>query len=129
VQQRPTGRGKCRRITCWARDSEIVGDRRRSWDEVRAAIEKILTAAEWPEDREFRYLLVDDATCRSKMHPRYLISIKGGIRYDQGFQRLPKGRRNDVSPLGSALHDEVLRTYQEGEHDMEIVRVFDRSTP
>jgi hypothetical protein len=126
---RLAGRGKCRRITCWARDSEIVGDRRRSWDEVRAAIEKILTAAEWPEDREFRYLLVDDATCRSKMHPRYLISIKGGIRYDQGFQRLPKGRRNDVSPLGSALHDEVLRTYQEGEHDMEIVRVFDRSTP
>ncbi|WP_291983253.1 MULTISPECIES: hypothetical protein [unclassified Candidatus Accumulibacter] len=124
---RLAGRGKCRGITCWARDSEIVGDRRYSWDEVRAAIEKILTAAEWPGDREFRYLLVDDATCRSKMHARYLVSIKGGIRYDQGFQRLPKGRRNDVSPLGSVLHDHVLKTYHEGEHDMEIVRAFERT--
>lgn len=61
------------------------------------------------------------------MPPRYLVSVKGGIRFDQGFQRLSRGRRNDVSPLGSTLHDEVLKTYQEGVHDMEIVRTFDWS--
>lgn len=122
---RLAGSGKCRRITCWARESEIVGDRRHTWDEVCLALGRLLTAAKWPLDREFRYVLVDDATRRSKMHPRYLVSIKGGIRYDQGFQRLPKGRRNEVSPLGAKLHDEVLKTYHEGEHDMKIVRVYE----
>jgi hypothetical protein len=124
---RVASRGKCRTVTCWARYSEVVGDRRHSWEEVVEALGKILLAAEWPPDRKFCYILVDDATSRSKMHPRYLVSIKGGIRFDQGFQRLPKGRRNDVSPLGAALHVEVLKTYQEDEHDMSIVRVFEKS--
>lgn len=118
-------KGKCRVVTIWARDSNIVGDRQNSWDEVQAAVRKILRSARWPEDRRFSFVLVDDATCRSKMHPRYLLSIKGGIRFDQGFQRLSKARRNDVSPLGKALHGEVLEIYHEGRHDMEIVRRLD----
>lgn len=122
---RIAGRGKCRRVTCWARDSEIVSEKKHSWGEVQAALKRLLASADWPEDRKFRYFLVDDAVCRSKMHPRYLFSIKGGIRFDQGFQRLPKGRRNDVSPLGVQLLEEVLGTYQYGGHDMEIVRSFD----
>lgn len=123
---RTASRGKCRKISCWARDSEVVGNRSsHNWAEVSEALRQILSTAEWPSDRAFQYVLVDDVTCRSKMHPRYLVSVKGGIRFDQGFQRLPKGRRNDVSPLGSALHDAVLRIYQEGEHDMKIVRTYE----
>jgi hypothetical protein len=117
--------GKCRRITCWARHSDIVGERRHSWEEVQAGLSTILSEARWPADREFRYVLVDDATAKTKMHPRYMFSIKGGIRYDQGFQCLSKGRRNDVSPLGRSLHEEVLRIYHEGEHDMRIEKVFE----
>lgn len=120
-------KGKCRAVTVWARDSNIIGDRQNSWDEVREAVGTILHSACWPEDRKFSLVMVDDATCKSKMHPRYLLSIKGGIRFDQGFQRLPKGRRNDVSPLGKSLHGEVLKTYYEGQHDMKIVRRLDSS--
>lgn len=122
---RSAAKGKCRRVTCWARGSEIVSEKRHTWEEVRAALERVLSSACWPSDREFRYLLVDDATCRSKMHPRYLFSIKGGIRFDQGFQRLPKGRRNDVSPLGAQVLEDVLATYRDGGNDMEVVRTFE----
>jgi len=118
-------KGKCRKITCWGRESEVVGERRHSWEEVGTALSGILKSAAWPADREFRYILVDDAAARMKMHPRYLLSIKGAIRYDQGFQRLPKGRRNDVSPIGAGLHVELLKTYHEGGHDMRVERVFE----
>ena len=118
-------KGKCRKITCWARESEVVGERRHSWEEVSTALSGILKAAAWPADRAFSYILVDDATARMKMHPRYLLSIKGAIRYDQGLQRLPKGRRNDVSPIGAGLHVELLKAYHEGMHDMKVERVFE----
>ena len=112
--------GKCQRISCWARASEVIGERRHTWDEVVGALDSILEAAGWPKDRTFRYLLVDDQLSKFKMHPRYMFSIKGGIRYDQGFQRLSKDRRNEVSPVGASLHDELLKTYHEGGHDMVI---------
>lgn len=122
---RIAGKGKCRKITCWARDREVVDERRHSWEEVKAALRGILERAAWPADRSFRYVLVDDVTAKTKMHPRYLLSIKGGIRYDQGFQRLPIGRRNDVSPIGAKLHGEVLKTFHEDCHDMRLERVFE----
>lgn len=117
-------KGKCNKITCWARGSEVIGERRNSWEEVVLAIQEILRDAEWPRNRNFQFNFVDDATTRTKMHPRYLFSIKGGIRYDQGFQRLSKGRRNDVSPIGEKLHLELIKTYHEDGHDMRIERVF-----
>lgn len=122
---RIAAKGKCRKITCWVRDREVVDERRHSWEEVKAALRGILERADWPADRSFRYVLVDDATAKTKMHPRYLLSIKGGIRYDQGFQRLPKGRRNDVSPMGAQPHAEALKTFHEGGHDMRIEREFE----
>jgi hypothetical protein len=48
-----------------------------------------------------------------------MISIKGGIRFGQGFQRLSKGR-NDVSPLGVAVHQDLIKTYHDGEQDMKV---------
>jgi hypothetical protein len=121
-------KGKCRKITCWARGSEVMGERRNSWEEVGSAIEHILQDAGWQGNREFQYNFVDDATTRSKMHARYMLSIKGGIRYDQGFQRLTRGRRNDVSPIGTQLHVELIKTYHEGAHDMRIEHVFEFAT-
>jgi hypothetical protein len=105
-----------------------MGERRNSWEEVGSAIEHILQDAGWQGNREFQYNFVDDATTRSKMHARYMLSIKGGIRYDQGFQRLTRGRRNDVSPIGTQLHVELIKTYHEGAHDMRIEHVFEFAT-
>lgn len=118
-------KGKCRKITCWASEGKVVGERSHSWEEVGEALNDILGQANWPTERVFRYVLVDDATARTKMHARYVLSIKGGIRFDQGFQRLPSGRRNEVSPIGEKPHEELIKTYHEGAHDMKVERVFE----
>ena len=39
--------------------------------------------------------------------------IKGGIRFDQGFQQLPAGRRMTVSPISKIVHDELLGLFFE----------------
>lgn len=116
--------GKCQRVTCWARESHVVGERSFSWQEVEGRIRAMLLKIEWPKDRNFEYLLVDDAHSTEKMHGRYLVSIKGGIRLEQGFQRLSKGRSVDISPVGSKVHDDLLRYYYEGLHGMKVTQRF-----
>ena len=66
-------------------------------------------------------ILVDDESRQTKMHGRYLLSIKGGIRFDQGFQKLPEGRHVDVGPIGKTIHDALLDIYCDGKHDMRVI--------
>jgi hypothetical protein len=121
-------KGQCRAITCWARASEVADPKRNTWADVCAALDRVLAAVVWPVDRSFQFILVDDAVAKSKMHARYLFSIKGGIRYDQGLQSLPKGRRNEVSPIAAAVHDGLIRVFQEGEHDMVVEQSYQRGS-
>jgi hypothetical protein len=76
--------------------------------------------AKFQSGYQIELVCVADDTCASKMHDRYLLSIKGGIRFSQGFQELPQGREVDVSPLGGTVHNSLLRIFLEGEHDMKI---------
>jgi len=55
------------------------------------------------------------------MHGRYLLSIKGGVRLDQGFQNLPAGRQVDVGPIGKPIHNQLLDIFFDGKHDMRVV--------
>jgi hypothetical protein len=70
--------------------------------------------------REIEMILVDDESRQTKMHGRYLLSMKGGIRFDQGFQKLPEGRHVDVGPVGKNTHDALLDIYGDGKHDMQV---------
>ncbi|MCW2311308.1 hypothetical protein M2244_001036 [Rhodoferax antarcticus] len=54
------------------------------------------------------------------MHGRYLLSIKGGIRLDQGFQQLPTGRKVEVGPIGKIVHDGLLEIFFDYKHDMNV---------
>ena len=54
-------------------------------------------------------------------HSRCIISIKGGIKIDQGFKILGNGRQsNQALPIGENLHNELCQMYFEGKHDMSI---------
>ena len=66
-------------------------------------------------------ILIDDESRQTKMHGRYLLSIKGGIRFDQGFQKLPEGRHVDVGSIGKNTHDALLDIYCDSKHDMQVV--------
>lgn len=111
---------KCQRVVCFARTSNVVGSLKHSWDEVRTALDCILSAVSWSADRAFEYMLVDDERMDTKMHGRYLFSIKGGVRFDQGFHRLPIGRKVEISPVGANNHDYLWRTYHEDRSGMEM---------
>ncbi len=116
-------KGKCQKISLWARASEVIGTRKESviCKDIEIALRKFATQANLPPRREVEMILVEDESKKDKMHGRYLLSIKGGIRFDQGFQQLADGRLADVGPVGKSVHDELLKTYFEGRHDMRIV--------
>lgn len=115
-------KGKCKMVTCWARDSEITGLRSgHTWDEIKKSIKEV-SSIFVKQGGRFNYRLLDDLTTTHKMHARYLLSLKGAIRFDQGFQRLTKGKKIDVSPVGKTVHEELITRYIEGNSGMNPVR-------
>ncbi len=69
----------------------------------------------------FHYHWVSDDTSRDKLHARYLLTEKGGIQFDQGFQVLrPSGKRNMVSPVGLDLHRELFDRFTSGKNAFDV---------
>ena len=65
------------------------------------------------------YLLLDE-TAKDKLHARYLLTDCGAVKYDQGFQKLPSGRINIVSPVGTDLHDSLYKKFSQKNFDFKI---------
>lgn len=116
-------KGKCQKITLWARAAEVCG--RGAYavikTDLEARLRQLARQAGFKPGREIEMMLVEDETRQAKMHGRFLLSIKGGIRFDQGFQQLPQGRCVDVGPVGKATHNALLDLYFDGQHDMRVV--------
>jgi hypothetical protein len=110
---------KCQSVVCYARASHVISSRGFSWDELVSAWKSLLSDIRWQPKRRFRYILIDDEASYTKMHGRYLFSLQGSIRLEQGFQKLPRGRKVDISPVAKAVHEDLLKTYLEGKHDMQ----------
>lgn len=118
-------RGKADSVIIWARASKVCGDPPSGsvCAKVRDALAGLAkrTGFDGPGQR-IELKLVRDESSVSKMHGRYLLSIKGGIRFDQGFAKLPKGRQMDVGPIGQQAHSELMAIYVDGRHDMIVVK-------
>lgn len=118
---------KCKRIVIWARASNFstgVNLSKTILDDIRNELEVLCRKSGVPPGFVAEYVFVRDEDRDSKMHGRYLLSIRGGVRLDQGFESLPKGRKVDVGPLGKCTHEELLAVYHEGKHDMKIMNQF-----
>ena len=117
------GKGKCQKISLWARASEVFGHS--ACAVIKADLEdrlrQLARQAGFKPGREIEMILVEDESRQAKMHGRFLLSIKGGIRFDQGFQQLPQGRCVDVGPVGKTTHNALLDIYFDGKHDMRVV--------
>ena len=115
-------KGKCEKITLWARASIVIGHS--TYAAIKNDLEETVTQlarqANFKPGRAIEVLLVEDESRQTKMHGRYLLSIKGGIRLDQGFQQLPEGRHVDVGPIGKTTHNVLLDIYFDGKHDMRV---------
>jgi hypothetical protein len=113
--------GKCQKVTIWARTIDEVGDAlRQAQVNVKNSLSELANEVGFRGDKSLELFWVSDEISECKMHARYLLSIKGGIRLDQGFQQLPKGRRVDVSPVGKDIHMNLLDIFFDGKHDMQI---------
>ena len=116
-------KGKCQKISLWARESEVC--RRGTYAVIKADLEdrlhRLAHQAGFKPGREIEMILVEDESRLAKMHDRFLLSIKGGIRFGQGFQQLPQGRHVEVGPVGKTTHNALLDIYFDGKHDMRVV--------
>ncbi len=119
-------KGKCQKILLWVRASEVFGSGNPSTikADLEDALRRLARQADFKPGRAVEMILVDDESRQTKMHARYLLSIKGGIRLDQGFQQLKEGLRVDVGPIGKAIHNALLDIYFDGVHDMKVVERF-----
>lgn len=113
-------KGKSEKVTLWSRASEVYGSANQaSIDrDLYEFLKRLVTSSGFKPGRQVEMILVEDETSKSKMHSRHLLSIKGGVRLDQGFQQLPTGRKVNVGPDGQAIHNELLDIYLDGQHDM-----------
>jgi hypothetical protein len=115
--------GKCEKVSLWVRESEVR--KRGTYAVMKADLEdclrRLARQASFKPGREIELVLIEDESRQAKMHDRYLLSIKGGIRFGQGFQELPQGRHVDVGPVGKTTHDALLDIYFDGKHDMRVV--------
>lgn len=115
-------KGKSQKISLWMRASEIFGSGGHATikTDLEDALRRLAAQANFKAGREIQMILVEDESRQTKMHGRYLLSIKGGIRLDQGFQQLLEGRHVDVGPIGKTAHNALLDIYFDGKHDMRV---------
>lgn len=94
--------------------------------EIETTIKKIIDRCKPQKNISFKYYLVDDAISPDKLHARYLITEKGGIKFDQGFQRIrPKGRKNIASPIGENLHKTLFEKFSKMKNEFQISKTID----
>lgn len=115
-------KGRCQSIQFWVRASELF--KNGSPSAIMTDLRKELLAwskiAKFSHGAQLKVFAMEDETSREKMHGRYLLSIKGGIRLDQGFQELPQDRKVEVGPIGKHPHSDLLSIYLDGKHDMKL---------
>lgn len=58
------------------------------------------------------------------VHARYLLSLKGALKYDKGFGEEPR-REVDIHAVSQTLHEEYVRLFIEGQHGHQVVEHFE----
>ena len=115
-------RGKCQRVTLWGRASKLLGNLGQSENRIQVALRTAKMQAGLRPGVKVSFLLIDDAKSVNKMHARFLLSRRGCIYFDQGFQLLPRGRRTLVGPVGPDVHAQYIEIYLNRKNDFTILR-------
>ena len=119
--------GKCKKVLIFARNSEVAKkfSSKKKIEAIEMALEDIRQHARLRAP--IRMFLLDDKESKDRLHGRYLFSMKGGVRLDQGFQELRQGKgfkKVEVSPVGKSVLHELHRKFVRGDNDLEKVLVM-----
>lgn len=107
--------GRCRKFRIYARATAMSQP-----EAIEDTLRELLRKAGDPV-KEFEMNLVEDAHSSDKLHARYLLSVRGALRFDRGFQTLPAGRKNDISVVGEGVHRTLVQEFMEDRHGLEVV--------
>ena len=100
----------------WVRSSEVAG---RSVIEER--VRDLIERRDGRGKLSITVRAVEDARARDRLHGRYLLTIRGGILVDQGFQRLRRSRTTHVSPVASSALSDLQRKFISDDNDLRVV--------
>ena len=118
--------GKAMKFVFFARSKNLVGEGKScSWLDLESKLQQVVRSSDWPAKWHLKFYLIDDDG-HHKMHARYLLSIKGAVRLDQGFKRLTGSKRVNVGPVAKAVHNELFSIYHE-KKPFKVVHEFTKS--
>lgn len=113
-------------VHCWVRFDrrKDVLDRRSASSELRNLMRQATQGVQRGLQLSFHW--VEDHASADKLHARYMLTEKGGIKFDQGFQRVrPVGKKNMVSPIGHDLHLQLFRKFSRRENDFKVLETVE----
>jgi len=109
--------GKCKTFHVYAKSDYCARDGGAS---ARYNFEKQLGRRSLSGFRVLFYF-VDDTSSHQSFHARYLLTSKGGLRYDKGFEAPREAQLVDISIIDRDLHSELYSLYLDRTHEFRIV--------
>ena len=107
--------GRCESIQVWVR-AKVLEDRNIDWEQLESGLRNELERF-CQKTLVFNFFAVDDRYKKDNLHARYLLSVRGGIRFDKGFQT-QKRSRFDVTPIGSGILKVLDDKFISGRNDL-----------
>jgi len=106
-------------LNFWIRKSSIGNSRGEiDFSQIEQMISK--AAKNNKRNKKIRLNFVQDEDSIDKIHARYLLTNKGGIKVDQGFQELPSGRRNLVSAIAPEQYKRLYQMFSREDFQFKI---------
>jgi hypothetical protein len=109
--------GKCTKVTFINIPKDLS-----EIDEIKSGADNFLRKMRGKyKNIKFKYLMLNNVGSDNKIHRRYLMSIKGAIDLDKGFQEeANKKSKVSVIPVNETIHTDLIKLYHENEHGMTI---------
>jgi hypothetical protein len=73
--------------------------------------------------RGFRiaFRFVSSEKSQQSFHARYLLTERGGLRYDKGFEASQPPQFVDISLLDRNIHEELIRLFADGQNGVDVI--------
>ena len=118
---------KVRSIHFWVRAKEVMDYIDRIGYEIKSAGSTFFKGLRQPP--VLHYHAINDQDCRDKLHARLLITDKGGIKFDQGFQILRHEVKNLASTVNESYRNEIFQKFSHKDYDFEVEKTITFAIP